>query len=53
MPSKTKKQHNLMAMCSTPEGRKRAAELGIQCPDMKVAREFKAADKGKKLPKRP
>lgn len=49
MPSKTKKQHNLMAMCSTTKGRKKAK---VKCPPKTVAREFVAHDKSKKLPRR-
>lgn len=52
MPSKTKKQHNFMAMASTPEGRAKLADKGIDLPPVSVAREFVKADKGKRLPKR-
>lgn len=43
MPSKTAKQHRFMAMCSTPKGRKKARG---KCPPLKVAREFRHADRG-------
>lgn len=48
MPSKSQKQHNLMAMCSTTKGRKRARKLGIKCPPMSVAKEYMRADARKK-----
>jgi hypothetical protein len=44
MPSKSSKQHRFMAMCSTSQGRKKAQS---KCPPMKVAKEFRHADKGK------
>lgn len=44
MPSKSKKQHNLMAMCSSDEGRKKAR---VECPPKSLAEEFLAADKAK------
>jgi hypothetical protein len=44
MPSKSSKQHRFMAMCSTSQGRKKAQG---KCPPMKVAKEFRHADKGK------
>lgn len=44
MPSQTLKQHAFMAMCSTPKGRAKAQG---KCPPMKVALEFRHADKGK------
>jgi len=48
MPSKSKKQHNFMAMCSDSQGRKKAQG---RCPPEKVAREYVKADKGRKLKK--
>jgi hypothetical protein len=41
VPSKTKKQETLMAVCSDPKKRKKMKG----CPPMKVAKEFHAADK--------
>lgn len=50
MPSTTKKQHNLMAACSTDKGR---SKMRGKCPPKKVAEEFMHADKGKKFKKKP
>lgn len=44
MPSKTKKQHNFMAMAANPKSRKK---MKGKKPPMKVAREYMKADKGK------
>ena len=41
MPSKSKAQHNFMAMCSNKQ-------ITNVCPPVKVAKEFIAADKLKK-----
>lgn len=38
MPAKSKRQQAYMAMCSTPEGRRKAAG---KCPPQSVAREFR------------
>lgn len=48
MPSKSQKQHKLMAMAAHDS--KFAKEHGI---DQSVAREFLAADKGKKISRLP
>ena len=40
-----------MVMCSNKKGRKKVRALGIKCPDMKTAKEFVRADKGKKWKK--
>ena len=42
MPSKTKKQHNFMALCAH-----NPAKAKGKCPAPKVARDFLQADKGK------
>lgn len=44
MPAKTRKQQRFMAMCSTPEGRKKARGA---CPPVKVAKEFRKMGKKK------
>lgn len=44
MPSKSKAQHNFMAMCDSPGGRAKAQG---KCPPQDVAHEFKEADKGR------
>ena len=49
MPSKTRAQHNYMAMASTAKGRKKLKASGRKkLPSIKVAKEFLAADRGKK-----
>lgn len=53
MPSKTKKQHNFMAMASSAEGRAKLAAKGVELPPVSVAREFVKKDKGRRLPRRP
>lgn len=45
MPSKTKKQARFMALCANPSGRRKARG---KCPPKSVAREFAAADRGKR-----
>lgn len=45
MPTTSSRQAGLMAMCSTDEGRAKAKRLGIECPPIKVAKEFHGADK--------
>lgn len=44
MPSKTRKQHNFMAMCASSKGRAKAKG---KCPPKKVAKEFMKADKAR------
>lgn len=44
MPSKSKKQHNFMAMCASSKGRQKAKG---KCPPESVAEEYVRADKRK------
>lgn len=44
MPSTSEKQRRFMAMCSSPKGRRKARG---KCPPLKIAEEFREADKGK------
>ena len=47
MPSKSSKQHNLMQMSLSPEGRKALRGYGKTPVPKKVAKEFVKADKAK------
>lgn len=49
MPSVSQKQHSFMSMASTMKGRKKLKSEGHHVPPMKVALEFRHADKGKKF----
>lgn len=51
MPSKTLKQHNLMAMSSSPKGRAKLRAEGRRVPSLAVAQEFLHADRGRHFPK--
>jgi hypothetical protein len=44
MPSKSARQHRLMALAAHPEGRKWARKQGVKIPPQKVAEEFLRAD---------
>lgn len=48
MPAKTEKQRRFMGMCSTPKGRKKLKEKGVDCPPVEVAKEFAHKKKSKK-----
>lgn len=47
MPSSSRAQHDFMAMASTAAGRARMRAGGGRVPPMKVAMEFRKADKGR------